>query len=163
MSEKEDSGTQLSRDALISELQKLAGDINEEGLLFLIKQANVLRYNQSAEEYNRKVRTLKSGTKPVGTGVAEKNYSVEVVEKNEGKHFFIVIKGFHIFFTREEMRKIVKICHSAESETDAVLRLYNWFLKNRKDLLVDADIGSPKSPYLGSLYQYLIHTYTVRE
>jgi len=41
--------------------------------------------------------------------------------------------------------------------------LYNWFLRNRKDLLVDAEIGSAKNPHLAALYQYLVHTYRVRE
>ncbi len=37
------------------------------------------------------------------------------------------------------MRKLVAICHAAESETDAARRLYNWFTQYRKDVLVDTE------------------------
>jgi len=163
MPDNPDEGHELSRETLISELRGLLQDMDEEGLLFLIKQANVIRYNKSVEEYNRKVHTLKAEKKPSMKEEKEKDFAIEVVEKNDGKHFFIVIKGYHIFFTREEMRKIVKICHAAENEADASVRLYNWFLRNRKDLLIDAEIGSAKNPHLAALYQNLIHTYRVRE
>ena len=43
------------RSKLVKELTKLSKKIEVEGLLFLIKQANVLIYNQEADKLNNKI------------------------------------------------------------------------------------------------------------
>ena len=90
-------------------------------------------------------------------------HEVEIVERGDGKHFFIVVRGFRIYFTLEEMKKLVKICHAAHDASDAKGRLYNWFKRFRSDFLVDGDIGRASNPYLDDLYRKLISTYRVHE
>ena len=44
---------------LIENLTKMFKEIDEEGLIFLTKQANVLIYNKRAEEINKQVADIK--------------------------------------------------------------------------------------------------------
>jgi len=153
----------LNRETLRKELRDLIKQINEDGLLFLIKQANVLIYNQSVEALNRKMRSLEA-QKPKKLLKEEKpSYEVEIEEKNNGEHFYIVIQRARIFFTRDEMRRIVKICHASEDEFDAARRLYNWFTRERKDVLIDGRISTNTHPSLKSVYRKLVSTYKVKE
>jgi hypothetical protein len=61
------------------------------------------------------------------------------------------------------MRQIVRVCHAASDETDASKRLYNWFYKNRRDLLVDCMVESSGDPHLTHLYHKVIKTYKLKE
>ncbi|HPJ39680.1 MAG TPA: hypothetical protein PLT75_14640, partial [Spirochaetota bacterium] len=67
------------------------------------------------------------------------------------------------FFDRDEMRKLVKICHSADDERDAMSRLHGWFSKNRKDVLTNTDIRSAGDKALATMYNAIITTYAVKE
>jgi hypothetical protein len=60
------------------------------------------------------------------------------------------------------MRSLVKICHAAEDEIVAARRLYNWFTRERKDLLIDGQIMAGTHPSLKSIYGKLISTYKVK-
>lgn len=152
--------------ALRKMLHNLSSEVDQEGLIFLINQTRVLIYNRKVEKANRKILeaqvevTEKKMKKPQRPAAARE---VEIVERGEGKHFFIVVNNFRIYFTLDEMRHLVKICHAADDEVDASQRLYNWFKRIRSDFLVDGGIGSPRNPYLADLYRKLISTYRPRE
>jgi hypothetical protein len=88
---------------------------------------------------------------------------VEIEEKPEGENFTVAVQGARLFFTREEMRSMVKICHASEDDFDAALRLYNWFSRERKDVLIDGRITANTHPSLKSIYRKLISTYKVKE
>jgi hypothetical protein len=49
-----DENVSLSRERLLKELRGLIKQIDVEGFLFLIKQSNVLIYNQNVETLNKK-------------------------------------------------------------------------------------------------------------
>ncbi len=161
-----------NQEELLEILHELVSAVDREDLIFLINQTRVLIHNRKVREINRKILSSrtderKQGKKSAGdaqTPTVQKNIrEVEIVERGDGKHFFIVVKGYRIYFTREEMRKLVKICHLAENSTDASQRLYNWFKRFRSDLLVDGGIGSARNQYLEDLYEKLISTYRVGE
>jgi hypothetical protein len=176
MSQKHDSVDggleQGGKKELVQTLHDLVSDLDEGGIQFLINQARILIYNKQVEEINRKVADSKTvgQKKKKKTTEAEKVTKkpppapeVEIVERSDGKHFFIVIRGYRIYFTLDEMKKLVKICHLAGDPADAAHRLYNWFKRFRSDFLVDGGIGSARNPYLYDLYTKLISTYKVRE
>jgi hypothetical protein len=148
--------SKTTKQQLIQELVKMAQDVDVDGLLYLIEQANVLLYNQRVDLINRKVAGLKEGD-------GEKIDDVDIEETKEGKNFYIIIRNERIFFTLEEMRQIVCVCHAASDGTDASKRLYNWFYKNRKDLLVDCMVESSRDPHLTRLYHKVIKTYKLKE
>jgi len=158
--------TLVTKEKLLKELGGLIKQIDMEGLLFLIKQANILIYNQNVEELNRKMSSLEAQKikkpqeqKKPGDEAGE----VEIEEKPEGENFTIAVQGSRLFFTREEMRSMVKICHASEDEFDAARRLYNWFSRERKDVLIDGRITANTHPSLKSVYRKLISTYKVKE
>jgi hypothetical protein len=153
-----------SKEELITILHGLATDVDKDGLLFLINQSRVLIHNKRVEEINRKILDTKGEvTKKKKHAVKKSPMEVEIVERGDGKHFFIVANNFRIYFTLDEMRKLVKLCHAAENEADAIQRLYRWFSSFRKDFLVDGQIGGSKHPYLADLYKKLISTYRARD
>jgi hypothetical protein len=155
-----------SEDALRRVLNDLAVEVDREGLIFLIRQAHVLLYNKRVEEFNKKVGEAKA-EQGVGKAVESirraASHEVEIVERGEGKHFFIVVKNFRIYFTLEEMRQLVRISHAAGDELEGARRLYNWFKRERSDFLVDGDIANPRHPSLADLYEKLIHTYKTKK
>jgi hypothetical protein len=138
-------------------------DIDDEGLVFLTKQANVLLYNMRVEEINKKVNEIEEKNVAPKKGVQISKYTVDLEEKNNAEHFYIILNNERVFFIREEMRELVKICHASNDERDASRRLYNWFLRNRKDLLIDGGIENSKNPYLANLFKKLISTYKVKD
>ncbi len=83
--------------------------------------------------------------------------------EREGGHFFIIIGGYHIYFDREEMRSMVRLCHAAGDEADASRRLYRWLSDNRRDLLIDGQVSGSADPRLARLYRHLVSTYRVKE
>lgn len=155
------------REEMIREITDLAGSIDEEGLLFLIDQANVLLYNQRVDELNtrrKKLKALREESRGDLTETPEPPADIEVVEKEGGKHFYIVIGGFRIYFTREEMRALVKICHATGGDrAEGGRRLYTWFSRKRSDLLHDGQVGGGGDPRLAKLWEHLVSTYRARE
>jgi hypothetical protein len=175
---KAKSGKAKSRKGeLLSLLANAAKDLDEEGLEFILNQANVLIYNAQVEKLNERLRNARSaglgagkkgkpgspgsGTRLQGSPGAGPG-EVEIVEKEESGNFFIVVNNYRILFTREEMRSLVKICHASADGGDASSRLFNWFERNRKDLLIDGGIVSRTHPALESIFQILKSRYKVR-
>jgi hypothetical protein len=174
MPSKSDSSKQKSRkndrEKLLHALNDLISELDEEEMQFLIHQAQVLQYNRQVRERNQRIAASKSTGSKTKSGktdtVLEKSPpqpGIEIVERGEGKHFFIVVRGFRIYFTLDEMRKLVKICHASGDASVAVHRLYNWFKRFRSDFLVDGDIGGATHPALEDLYRKLISTYKVQD
>ena len=141
------------RDVLIKSLTKMLGDIDEEGLMFLTKQANVLLYNMRVKEINKNLDEAEKEKEGKGKKAQMDSYDVAIEEKNDGEHFYIIMNNSRVFFIREEMRSIVRICHASIDASDASQRLYRWFRENRKDLLIDGGIESSKNPSLANLYK----------
>lgn len=151
-----------AKEELIKELKILIKDVDEEGLLFLIKQAHVLIYNKKAEEYNAKSEKIASRTKTTKPPFSDK-LSMEIKEADDNSSFIFVINRERKFFTLEEMRKLVRICHGSADAKDASKKLYTWFKNNRGDVLNDIGIGSSLDPSLDTMYNYIIKRYTVKK
>jgi hypothetical protein len=161
-------GTHEDRDenALRQTLQDLIRDVDREGLDFLIRQARVLIHNRKVEEYNRKLGEAEieiTEKRVKKTPLKLFSPEVEIVERGEGKHFFIVVNQFRIYFTLQEMRQLVRISHAADDERDGANRLYSWFKRERSDFLVDGGIASARHPSLLDLYNKLVRTYKPKE
>lgn len=157
-----DDDTQgLSREKILKELKDLIAQIDMEGLLFLMKQANILIYNRNVEALNERVSSLEA-TKTNRSRLEEVE-GVEIEEKPGGENFIVSVQGTRLFFTREELRRMVRICHASEDELDAAARLYAYFSRERSDVLIDCRITAHSHPYLKGVYRKLIGTYKVRE
>jgi hypothetical protein len=146
---------------LIKQLTALLKIVDEDGLLFLIKQAQVFIYNKKVDEQNAEI---KKGVKiTVKKPPFSDKVSMEIKEADDGSSFIFVINRARKFFTREEMRIIVNICNISSDERDAMRRLFTWFKNNRGDVLNDIGIEVSADPALGTIYNYISQRYKVKD
>ena len=155
-----------TKDELLKELRKLIKDIPEEGLIFLIEQANKLVYNKRVEELNalqakiNKKGASKSKTskkQPVQAG----GVSVERGSFNRG--FILILGNTRKTVTEDEMVKLVRICHKAVNAEDASSRLYNRLKHERDDILLDAGIKSKNDKFLSEMSEYLKANFSMED
>lgn len=146
----------------IKAINLLLKKLDEESLNFLYEQAKVLLHNIEVKKLQQEFEEL-----DVKTITAKRqDYSkdkLEVVEADDLRHFIFVINGARNFFSRDEMRKIVKLCHSAQDLKTGMRVLFHWFEKNRKDVIIDTSIDGPQDKALETMYNYIINNYTVGE
>ena len=146
---------------LVKQLTGLLKDIDDDGILFLIKQAQVLIYNKKVENHNSKIKkgVKISAKKPA---FSDKG-SMEIKEADDGSSFIFVINKSRKFFTLQEMRIIVNICHISGNGKEGSRKLFTWFKKNRSDVLNDVGIETSVDPALETMYNFLIKRYKVKD
>lgn len=144
----------------IKAINLLLKKLDVESLNFLYEQAKVLLHNLEVKKLQQEFDELDVKT----ITAKQKGYSkdkLEVVEADDLRHFIFVINGARNFFSRDEMRKIVKLCHSAPTVKDGMRMLYHWFETNRKDVIIDTAIDGPHDKALETIYNHIINNYTV--
>jgi hypothetical protein len=145
------------RAKLEKELRDAMKEIDAEGLLFLLRQAQVLIYNARVDRINEAGEKIAAG-KP-----RERPDRVAIEETEGGKQIFLTIGRARKILTPEEMRRIVRICYAPETKSEALRQLFTVLAKERKDILADATIGNPDNPLLEALFTTVRATYTLKE
>ena len=166
---KKKADTQRAR--LEKELTEALKQIDEEGLIFLIQQAQVLIHNVQVDKINREIVELeqkklgsgKGKTAPGRTPAASAPAVVTIDESDSGKAFFLSLGGTRKVMNLEEMRRLVRICYAAETKTDALKQLYTVLSRERGDVLADAKISGPGSPILEALFHTIRRTYQLKD
>jgi hypothetical protein len=164
---KKKADTQRAR--LEKELTEAIKQIDEEGLIFLIQQAQVLVHNVQVDKINQEIieleqKKLESGKgKPAPRKAPPTVAAVTIDESDNGKAFFLTLGGTRKVMNLEEMRRLVRICYSAETKSDALKQLYTVFTRERGDVLTDAKISGPGSPILEGLFQAIRSTYQLKD
>ncbi|TVR58582.1 MAG: hypothetical protein EA426_09680 [Spirochaetaceae bacterium] len=156
---KKKPSTDSERDGLVAEITESLGAVDLDGLRFIRDQLNVLRYNAEVEKLSENAREFAS--ERAETAKNRVPFTVSV-EQREGKFFTIVLDDTRVFFNLDEMRTITRICHAADDARDGADRLYRWFSRERKDLLIDADIASARSPYIANIYTVVRNTFVTK-
>ncbi len=150
----------------IKELEKLLPELDEKGIEFLIQQAGILIHNKNAAALPAERKERENRFNERMEEWSEKQQSlmehVAVEEGSRGNHFILVMGNYRNFFVRDEMKKVVKLFHAADDDIDAGRRLYNWFEKNRSDVLKNSSISSSSDKSLRKLYEVIISTYTTK-
>ncbi|MCU0848396.1 MAG: hypothetical protein MUD12_10965 [Spirochaetes bacterium] len=145
------------RTGLMVDLKKITDMLDETSLRQLIRQALILQHNMRVDEINKGIKE-KTANKP---GM-DRN-SIDVVEADDGSSFVLVVNRSRNFFARDEMKRIVNICHAARDERDGMISLYNFFKRERIDVINNTEIFSSTDTALKTMYNYIINTYTVRK
>ncbi|MDR1625701.1 MAG: hypothetical protein LBT33_04095 [Spirochaetia bacterium] len=158
---------------LCGEIAGVCRLLDEESLVFLKRQADVLLHNSRVEKMRleasgREGRSARPSVKneaggdrgPAPLPPGERDVKVE---QTSATTFNIHVGGKKVFFNREEMRAIARICHAAADSREGGGRLFAWFKKERADFLFDTGIQGPFSPELGGLCDLIVHTYKVKE
>jgi hypothetical protein len=133
----------------------------------------VLLHNIQVDKINRAIGDLeREGGEPGARGEARgaaasktsgPTRSVRIEDAGIGKAFILVTSSSRNMLSLEEMRSLVKICYGAGDAREGAARLFAWFSKNRKDVLIDAIIGKPTHPELAALYEHIKSNYRPRE
>ena len=154
------------RAKLEKELKSAIQEVDQEGLLFLLRQAQTLIYNARVDRVNQEEEKLKGGKKAAGRPESkprESRSAVSIEESDGGKTIFLTLGKARKVLTPEEMRQIVRICYGAETKSEALRRLFTVLARERKDILADAIIGNPDNPLLEALFTVVRQTYTLKE
>ncbi|HNV47866.1 MAG TPA: hypothetical protein PKJ16_12560 [Spirochaetota bacterium] len=99
---------------------------------------------------------------PVETRPGADKLSAEITENPSGQSFVITVNNYRNFFALEEMRIIARICQDASSEAEGMLKLHQWFMAFRKDVINNTQIAGASDPALASMYRSVKATYTVK-
>lgn len=138
-------------DRLRAEIAAALEGIDEEGLVFLLDQANTLLHNARVEELERKrkARGVEEGEE--AGPAAARAPAVAVEESKDRKAFFVTLGNQRKVLSLAEMQQVVRICHDAPSPEEAATRVYTVFSRERRDILADAGIASARHPLLAAL------------
>ncbi len=138
---------------LLKELRALIKDIPEDGLLFLIKQAQTILYNMKVDELNSVQERMDNSKSSVPSDTSDTT-QVAIERSSFGRSFILVIGSCRKVLSETEITKIVRIAWNASNSADGAARLFAWFNKNRDDIILDAELH-PKHRALRELYTYL--------
>jgi len=158
---------ETQKDRLIKELNKLLPGVDEEGLIFLLKQANVLLHNLQVDKINREIVQLdkkkKTGAASAGASAVEEDVAVSIDESSDKKFFHLTLGGTRKTMTLGEIREIVRACYEPKSKSEALNRIFGWLSRERGDILMDAQIGNSRSPLLNKLFYAIRSKYRLRD
>jgi hypothetical protein len=152
-----------ARVKLERDLRSAIQEIDAKGLLFLLRQAQVLIHNARMESLEREPKTAGQGAGETSTPSARGSESVEIEDAGEGKAIFLTIGRTRKVLTPEEMKRLVRICYGAETKSEALRQLFTVLVKERKDILTDAMIGSPDNPLITHLFNAVRVTYRLED
>ncbi len=152
-----------SRAKLEKELRTAIGEVDEKGLLFLLRQAQVLIHNARVESMGGQSRQVDAQAAITEAPSAIRSETVTIEDAREGKTIFLTIGRARKVLTPEEMKRLVRICYGAETKSEALRQLFTVLVKERKDILSDAMIGSPDSALLGELFSAVRATYKLED
>lgn len=152
-----------ARDTRKARLQRLLFDsirqMDEEGLVFLLRQAHILSHNANTARINREIEAFERDREPAAAAAetaeaAGGNASLELAP--DGKSYFLTIGTARKALTREELGAIVRVCLGAADRDVGVRNLFRALGRDRGDILVDAKISGPTNPHLGALYDKVL-------
>ena len=160
---------------LAKELKGLIKNIDEEGLFFLIKQANTLIYNQKVDELNKQAESLSKTRSKTSkkNSLTKKNGSkkkqiteesgVSIERGAFGSSFIVQLGSVRKTFGEEELLRLVKVCHAGKGIKDSSARAYRWLSRYRDDVLIDSGIGNPRSALLSSFSKSLVKNFKIKK
>ena len=157
MAKNSQSAKNSQKTRLVKELTALIPEIGEEGLVFLIKQANTIIHNQRTVQLNKEIEELNKNKEKVnGNGAAppsgSDNFTVQIDRSKNGKTYYFIVNGRKHFFDIPETQKIVALCYRPETKSAALKYLYEFFLNERDEILSEHKIQSAKSPFFEKLF-----------
>ena len=146
---------------LLAELTRAATGLSENDIRQLIRQAEILKHNARVLKEHEERKAMAGEAVRQGVTPANKT-DIDVKEADDGSSFIIIINNARNFFSLDEMRKLVAICHGADGEGEGARRLYGWFSQHRKDVLIDTKISSPVDQALVTMYRFIKGRYALK-
>ena len=154
------------REKLAKELKSLIPKLDEEGLAFLVKQAQVHLYNMQVDALNKTMIRDEERVKKTASGKAAKPAAEDfrdVKISETGSSYYIVYHNEWISFSNEEITAIVRIALGEGTELEIKERLFNWLSRERNDLLYTASIANKFDNKLMSLINLLRENFKLKK
>lgn len=130
--------------------------IDEEGLVFLLRQAHILSSKANTERINREIEAFERERGPAAETEEPPTGTASIEPSPDGKSYFLAIGGARKALTRAELGEIVRVCLGAADRDTGVRNLFRALGRERGDILVDAKIAGPSNPNLGALYDTVL-------
>jgi hypothetical protein len=151
---------QEKTEKLAAELKNLIPKLDEEGLLFLIEQAQVHIYNMQVDELNKSMARTRHTESAVPGRSKAAGFGLKI---SEDKHsYYLTYNNDWIMFNHAEMTQLAKIASSPLSDDDKRAGLYRWFDRERRDVFGTVPIRSPQSELLSEFAKLLNKSFKVK-
>jgi len=164
-------------EALAKELKSLIPKLNEEGLAFLVKQANIHIYNMQVDALNntiikekqRDIEAAVKSQKTVKTAKTVKTVKIKAETKGftdinmTGSGYHILYGRLWISFAKGEITTMVKIVKGEGTDLEISERLYNWLSRERSDVLITASITNKFNDDLKTLITLLRKNFKLKK
>jgi len=150
------AGSESQKTRLEQELSALLPEINEDGLVFLLRQANVIIHNQRTAKLNEEIQELdrKRGLEsPAASGVRRDSFTIMIDRSESGKSYHLTVNGRKHFFDIADTRKLVALCYRPETKTAALRFLYEFFTNERDDILMEHGVKEPENQFFEVLFR----------
>ena len=142
------------RDELVAQIHAMALTLDEDSLRNLMQDAAILAHNERVLR-DFTVQKEKAGPRPTAVRAA-------IEEGRDGTYFIIVLNNYRNIMSMDEMRRLVKLCHSAVNAGDAARRLYAWIERDRRDIKKNSKIADHTDPSLPDLWEKIVSSYTYK-
>lgn len=153
----------VNKTKLQNELIKLIKTLDEEGILFLIQQANILRYNMEVDKINKeKSKIINQGLKVPKKNSKKPGTRVEIIPSEKKNFYIIEVDAIRKFFSIEDFKGVVKIAQSDGGGLEKAGRLYKWLDRERRDCLIDLKIRNKSDPRLQEIIEVVKNKYKVK-
>jgi hypothetical protein len=140
--------------ALVKELTGLIPRLDEEGLSFLIEQAQVHLYNMQVDELNQTmIRSAERAARSAKSEKPKKPRAASLgIEISADKHsYYIVYQGKWVMFTEEEILQLAKIASAPVDSHERNSALYRWFERERRDVFGTIPLEGKNDPLLAKI------------
>jgi len=163
-------GSNKERDNLAKELKSLIPKLDEEGLAFLVKQAQVHLYNMQVDALNKTMireeeRSRKSVSgnkaKPKARPSADNDF-LDIKTSDTGSSYFILYSNQWISFSKEEVTTLAKVALGDGTDLEIKERVFNWLSRERNDVLYTASIANKFDNKLISLIDLLRENFKLK-
>ena len=141
------------------ELHELLDQLDDKEVAWLVTQAQTMLYNRKVDEVNKAAKNLAESKKHITPSAAPDN--VDIVQAGSGKSFNIVMGNARLFLNLEELKALVRIAQATDDAGNASGRMYRWFDRERRDIIIDASLSGPGDARLARVYYLLREKFVV--
>ena len=169
---KKKDGTDTVQESLVRELRGLIPKLDAEGLAFLVEQARVHIYNMQVEKLNQAAeaasiaavqsKSLIGKIEKSRAQGASKEESFRIVGTESGSSYYLYCPNDSIMFSRNEMVHLVKTVNAGGTDLEIRERLYNWFVKERRDIFTVISIADKFDGRLKTLAALIKKTFKLQ-
>ncbi|MBN2434231.1 MAG: hypothetical protein JXK07_03075 [Spirochaetes bacterium] len=137
----------------------LSQNLETDELQSIVRQIEILIHNR---EVVREFQERKAARKLArDNSTEEENLDVKIIESEDGKSFRLFVGNFPKMFMLDEMRRMVKLCHSSKTPEEGAKKLFVWINNNRKDFFMDIQTNNKEQVFL-NIRNCLVERYTVK-